>query len=431
MGESPKTSLQVKRTPVSSGPAPASGRPWRCLWIAREMPFPMNSGDRVYSAGLAEALAATGVEVVFVAQREGSTGSRVPSSGPVRWYPIEGRPHHPVRVALVSSLPLAAGIRATPSFRDGLRALLDERFDAVVIDQLGSGWALELLASLPRPRPVVLYLAHNHERVVWASMATGNRQSLPRRVAIRRNAAKVARLEAHLLRQVDRVIAITEADARGFEADGAPRPVAVVTPGYSGPRHPPRTISAATPRRVVMVGSFAWVIKAENLRQFLAIADARFEAAGIHFDLVGMMPPAFEAELRPRLRATTIHGYVADLAPLFDQARLAIVPEVIGGGFKLKLLDYLFAGLPVATVSVAASGLPEALKPHLLLADDLPGLVDCIIASIDQTERLDAMQRAARALADGQYRWEDRGQLLRANIESLVALRRSQSSNPR
>ena len=63
----------------------------------------------------------------------------------------------------------------------------------------------------------------------------------------------------------------------------------------------------------------------------------------------------------------------------------------------------------------------------MLLADDQPGLVERIIATIDQTERLDAMQKSARALADGQYRWEDRGALLRATIESLVALRRSRN----
>ena len=427
MGDFPKTTVPVVRTPVAPD-VPGTGRKSRCLWIARELPFPLNSGDRVYSAGLATALAGTGVEVVFAAQCEDLAALRLPEGSPVRWHPVEGRPHHPVKVALVSPLPLAAGIRATPAFRAGLRTLLAEGFDAVVLDQLGSGWALDVLATQPGPRPVVLYLAHNHERTVWSSMAQANRQSLPRRIAIQRNADKVARLEARLLRSVDRVFAITDADARAFEADGAPRPVTVLTPGYSGPAHPPRRITAATPRRIVMVGSYAWVIKEENLRQFLAIADARFHAAGIHFDLVGMMPPAFAAELKPRLKATTLHGYVADLTPLFDRARMAIVPEMIGGGFKLKLLDYLFAGLPIATVAPAAAGLSRRLRRSMMLADDLPRLVDRIVASIDDTDRLDALQRQARALAEGNFRWEERGQRLRATIESLVALRRSQNA---
>lgn len=427
MGDFPKTTLPVVRTPPVAPEAPVAGRRRRCLWIARELPFPLNSGDRVYSAGLSRSLAETGVEVVFVGQCEDPSRLRLPEGSPVSWHPVPGKPRHPVKVALVSPLPLTAGIRATPPFRAELRALLAEGFDAVVLDQLGSGWALDTLVSQPGPRPVILYVAHNHERAVWSSMARGNRQSLPRRIAIQRNAEKVARLEAKLLHGVDRVVAITESDARAFEADGAPRPVTVLTPGYSGPAHPPRRISAATPRRVVMVGSYAWVIKEENLRQFLAIADERFHAAGIHFDLVGMMPPAFAAELKPRLKATTIHGFVADLAPLFGQVRMAIVPEMIGGGFKLKLLDYLFAGLPIATVAPAAAGLSRRLKRCMLLADDLPGLVDRIIASIDDTTRLDALQREARDLAEGNFRWEDRGQLLRATIESLVALRRSQN----
>ena len=430
MGDIPKTTVPVAGSPVAPD-STATGRKWRCLWIARDMPFPLNSGDRVYSAGLAKALADTGVEVVFAAQCEDLPGLRLPEASPVRWHPVEGRPHHPVKVALLSPLPLTAGIRATPAYRAGLRSLLAEGFDAIVFDQLGSGWALDLVLEQSRAqgsrRPVLIYLAHNHERVVWSNMANGNRQSLPRRIAIQRNATKVSRLEARLLRTVDRVMAITDSDARAFEADGAPRPVTVLTPGYSGAAHPPRRISDATPRRVIMVGSFAWVIKEENLRQFLAIADERFHAHGIHFDLVGMMRPALAAELKPRLRATTLHGYVADLEPLFDQARLAIVPEPIGGGFKLKLLDYLFAGMPIATVAPAVAGLSADLERCLLLADDLPGLVDRIIESIDDTARLDALQRQARALAEGNFRWEDRGQLLRATVESLVALRRSQN----
>ena len=63
-----------------------------------------------------------------------------------------------------------------------------------------------------------------------------------------------------------------------------------------------------------------------------------------------------------------------------------------------------------------------------MLADDLPRLVDRIVASIDDTDRLDALQRQARALAEGNFRWEERGQRLRATIESLVALRRSQNA---
>ena len=38
----------------------------KCLWIARYMPYPLDAGAKVYSAKLAEALAAAGCSVTFL-----------------------------------------------------------------------------------------------------------------------------------------------------------------------------------------------------------------------------------------------------------------------------------------------------------------------------------------------------------------------------
>ncbi len=38
----------------------------RCLWLARQIPLPLRSGDKIYTARLAQALAAAGASVTFV-----------------------------------------------------------------------------------------------------------------------------------------------------------------------------------------------------------------------------------------------------------------------------------------------------------------------------------------------------------------------------
>ena len=38
----------------------------RCLWISRYLPYPIDSGATMYSAKMAESLAATGVEVRYL-----------------------------------------------------------------------------------------------------------------------------------------------------------------------------------------------------------------------------------------------------------------------------------------------------------------------------------------------------------------------------
>ena len=87
------------------------------------------------------------------------------------------------------------------------------------------------------------------------------------------------------------------------------------------------------------------------------------------------------------------HGWVSDLAPLFDRVRLSVAPLRFGAGLKGKVGDSLARGVPVVATPVAAEG----------FALDLPGFGDaetvaefadaiCLLAS-DQV----AWSRARRA----------------------------------
>ncbi len=400
----------------------------RCLWLAREMPYPLVSGDRVYSAGLSAALAQSGVQVTFLAHEGGDERQRGPASSGIVWEGIRGGTKSYYWVAAVNRLPVTAAIHHTWAARRRLAQILAAEgpsFDAILFDQLGSGWALQQVAHwIARCKshdnefraPKLLYLAHNHERRVWADMARDARTNRVRRFGITNNARKVAQLESDLINQVDQVVNITEEDALALLADGGPPSPAIVTPGYAGAERPARRITADTPRRVVMVGSFGWAIKQENLRQFLAVADPAFARHGIRFDVIGMVPNDLRASLEPTLRATKLHGFVPDTTPLFSQARLAVVPEVIGGGFKLKFLDYLFGRLPVASIDTATAGLPAGVKENLICSPDLDSLVKAIIARIDDLDGLNRMKDAALDSARTVFDWRDRGELLRLAI---------------
>jgi glycosyltransferase involved in cell wall biosynthesis len=191
----------------------------------------------------------------------------------------------------------------------------------------------------------------------------------------------------------------------------------VLTPGYDGAVSARTCIDASVPRRVVMVGNYHWVAKSENLRQFVAAADAVFHANGIVLDVVGAMPTALAQELRATAQATVLHGFVDDIAPVFANARIAVVPEEIGGGFKLKFLDYIFGRVPVASLSHATAGLPDEVRRAMVCADDVPALVNAIVAHIDDTDGLSARQDAALQAAQARYRWADRGRDLLAAIQ--------------
>jgi glycosyltransferase involved in cell wall biosynthesis len=392
------------------------GAPLRCLWLARYIPYPMDAGAKVYSARLAQSLAQAGASVRLLGF---GALEAVPPDSHVEHIAVANAQRSQLR-ALLSPLPIAAAIDATSSYRRSLEAQLQQSWDAIVLDGYGSGWALPrclqyVQRHVPR-RCVLVHVSHNHEELLWRSMAREAQVALPRRWVLWQNALKVGALERRLTRSVDLLSVITAEDAATLGQQLPPQRVLTLTPGYSGFSAAQRTIDARTPRRVLLVGSFRWVMKQENLTRFVQRADPVLHQHGIELDVVGDVPAELLARLQPQCRATHFHGFVTDIAPFLARARLAVVPEVIGGGFKLKYLDYFFGRVPVVTLSAAAAGLPNELREAMFNCTDLDAMVATLVAQIDRSALLNEMQQRAWAASAALFRWGDRGTQLRQAI---------------
>ena len=398
----------------------------RCLWISRHVPYPMNEGLKVYSAKLSEALAQAGAFVRVLGF--GSTEAAPKNRAQMEWVSVPGA-RRATAIALLNRFPLTAAVDSTSAYRALLEEQLREPWDAIVFDSYGSGWALArckaYCATTRGAKTVLVHVSHNHEEVLWHAMARQAEAGLPKRLALWQNYYKVRGLERQLLREVDLVSAITIEDEQALRAHRSDDNTITLTPGYDGSVAPERVIDASVPRRVVIVGSFQWVVKRENLARFVEHADARFAANGIELVVAGDVPDDLKRTLLATSRATRFEGFVKDLGPFLSQARIAIVPELIGGGFKLKFLDYIFGRVPVATVDAAAAGLPAKLREDLITSTDFSGLTSAIVEHIDGLERLNRLQTAAFEQAKTLYRWEDRGLQLQQRIAELQQARNS------
>jgi len=393
----------------------------RCIWIARYIPYPLDQGAKVYSANLAQSLADSGVFVRFIGFGDGSALPDAAAS--VEWLAVPGNKRSKA-VAACSRWPIAAAIDATRAYGSLLEVQLREPWDAVVLDGYGTGWALDRCLAYRNEsrarRPVLVHVSHNHEEILWGAMAREARGSSLKRLALRRNANKVSTLERRIVRNVDLLTTITDEDRRSLGAGLDQNRSLSLTPGYTGWIAGERRITAATPRRVIIMGSFQWVVKQENLARFVEVADPLFYEHKIGLDIVGDVPQALLSTLRARCRATCFHGFVTDAAPYFARARIAVVPESIGGGFKLKFLDYIFGRVPVAMVSQAAAGLPEELQRTMLSNDNLAGLIGDIVSHIDRLDELNRRQERAFALGKAQFKWSDRGERFRQAIADVT-----------
>lgn len=391
----------------------------RILWLTLRVPYPAHSGELLYTRGLTESLAGTGAQVHVLAAA-GTLPERktFPEGGQLSWE-ASGASWRPRWQGLVHRLPSGAHRLATPELQDRLRQRLRrERWDALVIDQAALGWALPVWER-SASRPPLVYVAHNVESRIRPAFAESQGWG-PRGWALRWDAWKYARLEEDLLGAARLVTAITPEDAAVFRAMGYRGEIVVLPPGRAEEKPILRRPLAPRPRRVILSGSCEWVVKQHNVRRFLEAALPVLGSADIAVAIVGKMPEAFADELRRTYPQAEIHPNVPDPAPFLDQARLGVIPEEAGGGFKLKALEYVFRGLPMAALPGTLAGLPLE-EDAALVAPSLKELATQMVTLVDDSARLSTMAERALACCERRFNWADRGKMLHLAIAALAS----------
>lgn len=394
----------------------------RCLWLTLADPEPQHNGQYVYSGGLIDSVAATGseIEVLGLRRRESSRCNGTRDEHIMWWLPSD--PFDPSQSrwgSLASRLPHIAYRGRTAEMRRTLRDLLNKGgWDGIVFDGISVGWALDQVRDHyagRNDRPRLIYVSHNHEESLRAQVAESQRPFL-RRQAVRLDAAKVSWLERDLVDSVDFVTAITPEDLQLYRRRRNDKPMGVITPGYSGRRLAERRISNELPRRAIIVGSFDWIAKRMNLEEFVDVADPLFAAQHVELQAVGSADESFLKQLRRRSRATRFTGTVADLNSYLDEARIAIVPERNGGGFKLKVLEYVFNRIPVFALSGSFAGVPLIHNDSVMLFPNHAALAQGVVDAIDDVDFLNRLQERAFAVCRDRFDWPSRGRQILSAI---------------
>jgi glycosyltransferase involved in cell wall biosynthesis len=381
----------------------------KCLWLTLADPEPRANGQYIYSGGLIDALAAAGATLTVAAlARETATRTATPK---IVWRLAQQTSQASVGM-LLSSWPQVSSRSRSPGLRRTLAACLAESWDAIVFDSIAIGWALDdvLLYRQRNPDTALVYLSHNHEQSVARHIAADKDGNLPRRLLRGVDALKVKRLERRLLRHADLVTANTPEDVEKFASDPHAPSVALLRPGYGG-SHSQREIDASLPRRAVIVGSFDWLPKRISLEAFLAAAVPIFEQAKIDLQIVGQAEAGYLARLAAQYPTVDFTGGVPDIRPYLAEARIALVPDLLGG-FKLKTLDYVFHRVPIFAMQGAVPGTPLVSGISVRDYTTHAALVQGVADMIDDIPALNAQQAAAYAACDRVFDWGEIGSFL-------------------
>ena len=394
----------------------------RCLWITLADPEPQYSGQMIYSAGLIYSFAKAGadVNVLGLGRPESPRRSGTRERG-ITWW-LGGTRRLPQWTSVASHLPNIANRCQTPEMRCLLQARLAEnKWDVIVFDGLSTAWALGPVMRQYRSaakRPKIVHVSHNHEQTARSSLIDGQSRFLKRQ-ALRWDGVKIVSMERALVRAADLVTAITPDDSNAFQKQWPDKLIEVLTPGYAGRAVASRWITNNLPRRAVIVGTFDWIAKRINMAQFINAADSEFAKRGIELQIIGSGDVSFIRAMQKKVAATKFTGTVEHVETYLDDARVAIVPEQIGGGFKLKILDYVFNRIPIMALNGSVAGVPLQNNESILLFSSQKELATGVSRMIDKLDRLNQLHDAAYSACRNRFDWSARGERLAAAVGTL------------
>lgn len=380
--------------------------PRRLLYLTKVYPYPpATAGDAVYSRGIIEALA-TSCELTVLcadsgAERRHPQGINWQVTGPQR--PGKGG-------SVLSRWPLIAWKSATSDYRAALARLLQESWDGIVLDNLGLAHALPEAERYRADNPdtKLIYVSHEYEYPTRQGKYGSYKLGLAKRLVAKRDLIKVKSSEEALLKSCDIVTVINKADLEPFRKIAPARKYLSFAPGYNGPKVMQRQISKDTPDRILLLGGRRSEQKRRILLDWMELAYEPLNAAGIEMVIVGDMDDSLREILKTRFPKTQALGFVDDLDALIASARMGVIADTVGGGFKMRLQSHVFQRLPIVGLSGAISGLETAEGEGYLGAETLTELLDLVCEVTPQIDRLNAIQEKAFHDSKDAYSWPSR-----------------------
>lgn len=310
------------------------------------------------------------------------------------------------------------------SLRKLCRSVIEEgRFDAIIL----SGCLLNRL-PLPCGIPIIAD-THNVEFEVLAR-AAAFADTFVRRLYARFQRPWTLREEKRCALKADLVLATSEGDKDKFERTLNIPNVAVVPNGVDVAEFYPHE-GSTEPGEILFTGLMSYYPNRQAIRWFLDSVYPKIRQAlpSARLTVAGANPPRWL--LARRSLEVRVTGVVPDMRPYFQRARVVIVPLMIGGGTRVKILEAQAMARPVVSTSLGAEGL-NVTSSSIVLADDADAFASNVVRLLTDATFALHVAMEGRRLVVREYAWDhigDRLETILAERIGLIAKERARTPN--
>ena len=387
----------------------------RILYLTQVLPYPLNTGARVRQYYVLRHLARTH-EVTLVSFVRGDDKSEHIAHlkticHAVHTVPMARSRWRDARAAVkgaVTRLPMVIARDEIATMQQTLaRLMASETFEVVQADQVSmSRYGLQC-ENLRR----VLDL-HNAMYLVTERLAAHEANPL-KRLMYQREARALARYEAELCAQYDRVTFVTDEDRQLIEQQIARWDVRVpdrrfttipicIDPSDKQPIKP-----AAQPYRITALGVMFWPPNAEGVLWFAQEIWPRIHAQqpNLIFTIVGKNPPEYLTQLHGT-NGIEVLGFVPEVETILAETAVFVVPLRAGGGMRVKILDTWCWALPIVSTSIGAEGIDIRDGENILIADTPEAFSAAVLRAANDTALNQRLRANGRQWVEEKYNWK-------------------------
>ena len=330
---------------------------------------------------------------------------------------IAGKP----RLALTSLVGATAAVRwlRSGAMRQSLAALAAAgRYDVVHFDTVSLAQYRPIFTGVPAS------LGHHNIESHMLLRRAGHEPMALKRWLYQREGERLLAYERSVIPWFDIHVTCSEVDSDRLR-EIAPHPNVVSVPNGVDVDYFRPAATAPIANTFVFVGTMDWYPNVDAMRFFVhdVWPSIKARVPDATMGVVGGNPPAWLREAAVADPSLRVYGFVDDVRPYLEGARVYVCPIRDGGGTKLKMLDALAMGKAIVAHPLAAEGLDVVDGEHVVYASTAQDYVDALPPLLADDARLAALGRAGRELVVARYSFAMLGRDLADHFQAVAARR--------
>lgn len=250
----------------------------------------------------------------------------------------------------------------------------------------------------------IVMRSHNVENNIWESLAA-EEKNWYKKLYFKILHTRLYRIEKHLGRKVDALVAISEPDRKWFVRHKLQKPSITIHVGYFNKTKQIRNIEQYPRSAFAYIGALDWIPNYDGLIWFIdwiwphiqaEIPDAEFHIAGRNAQI----------SLAERLiaeRKIIFHGQVPNSAEYISNYPIMVVPLLSGSGLRVKIIEGMFLGRAIVCTSAAIKGIDVKHGEHVLIADTPNDFANHVVELINNQQLTDNLIKNAPEYASANY----------------------------